>query len=613
MAARFLSVLIAALVLAPASFAASSPQNLHAFQFKADEPAKPTHTFARTPAFAWDPVAGADHYEFELSTSATFAENGIVWENAAVEGPLMTVPLTLPWMSGAKYSFYAHVRAVVDGEPGPWSAPYGFNMRAPGAPRSLSNGSNPNPGMVRWTPVDGATAYEVVWLYELGQGKAKKIKTQTTAADLREYYTLHNGVDWANIVYWRVRAVRELDTQSAKNGLTTVTYGPWSARNRTLEPAIGTGSIDLQGAISRSRPGADLRSPNTTSSEAGPHELMPALWWTGVKSPAPESLGLCPSVAALYGITCPLFRVYVYTDADCVNRVHSGDIVGSPAYVPRLSGTLELPADSKKLAKAALVWLGDGDEGNAYDAGGDAMLATGVVSEGSSSSSDTSDSSTSDSSSGDSSSGDSSSSASADEAAAEGVTLDRKNSLWDLNWQTSRYYWTTVPVVPLLIIESDSGEAKVEWHDAAFGQDMCAAGEVGVFGKTSAVATEAESGVPYASGMSSSGKLAAATTSNPTFFGSPVLAWKPAPGAQSYELQWSKTAYPWRTAGKLTTPATTALVDLPVGHWYYRVRGLDRTLPGLPGLTWSSAAEVTIVPPTFTVVSSTSNAKKGRS
>ena len=166
--------------------------------------------------------------------------------------------------------------------------------------------------------------------------------------------------------------------------------------------------------------------------------------------------------------------------------------------------------------------------------------------------------------------------------------------------------------MPLLIIESDSGEATVEWHDAAFGQDMCAADEVGVFGKTSAVATESESGVPYASGMSSNGTLAAATTSNPTFFGSPVLAWKPAPGAQSYELQWSKTAYPWRTAGKLTTPATTARVDLPVGHWYYRVRGLDRTLPGLSGLTWSSTAEVTIMPPTFTVVSAAVKKGSGR-
>ena len=608
MAARFLSVLIAALVLAPASFAASAPQNLHAFQFKADEPQKPTHVFARTPAFAWDPVAGADEYEFELSTSRSFAENGIVWASAEVEGPLMTIPLTLPWMSGAKYSFYAHVRAVVGGEPGPWSAPYGFNMRAPGAPRSLSNGSNPNPGMVRWTPVDGATAYEVVWLYELGQGKAKKIKTQTTAADLREYYTLHNGVDWANIVYWRVRAVRELDTQSATNGLTAVTYGPWSARNRTLEPPIGTGAIDLHGALSRSRPGVDVRSPNTVSSEAGPHELMPGFWWSGVKSPAPESLGLCPSAASAYGITCPLFRVYVYTDADCVNRVHTSDVIGSPAYVPRLSGTLELPGNSKELAKAALVWLGDGDEGDTYDAGGDALAATGVVeSSSSSSSSDTGTSSTSDS-----SSGDSSTSASAGEAAAEGVYVDRKNSLWDLNWQTSRYYWTVVPVVPLLIIESDSGEATVEWHDAAFGQDMCAADEVGVFGKTSAVATESESGVPYASGMSSNGTLVAATTSNPTFFGSPVLAWKPAPGAQSYELQWSKTAYPWRTAGKLTTPATTARVDLPVGHWYYRVRGLDQTLPGLSGLTWSTVAEVTIMPPTFTVVSAAVKKGSGR-
>ena len=103
MAARFLSVVLAALALAPAALASSAPQGLHAFQFKADEAEQPTHVFARTPAFAWNPVPGADHYEFQLSTSATFAENGIVWEDDAVMGPIMTLPLTLPWMTGAKY------------------------------------------------------------------------------------------------------------------------------------------------------------------------------------------------------------------------------------------------------------------------------------------------------------------------------------------------------------------------------------------------------------------------------------------------------------------------------------------------------------------------------
>src|SRR5919197_789839 len=39
-------------------------------------------TYSRTPSFAWAPVHGASHYEFELSTSGDFAaENGLVWSS----------------------------------------------------------------------------------------------------------------------------------------------------------------------------------------------------------------------------------------------------------------------------------------------------------------------------------------------------------------------------------------------------------------------------------------------------------------------------------------------------------------------------------------------------
>ena len=37
-----------------------------------------------------------------------------------------------------------------------------------------------------------------------------------------------------------------------------------------------------------------------------------------------------------------LFRAYASTDADCVNVVYKGSIVGSPAFAPRTSGPLEL-------------------------------------------------------------------------------------------------------------------------------------------------------------------------------------------------------------------------------------------------------------------------------
>lgn len=583
---RPLAVLVLALALATGAQAAEpGPSGVRAFLLRATEAERPTHVFARTPSFAWDPVPGADRYEFELATSKTFAENAIVWSDSEIGGPLATVPITLPWISGARYSWRARVRAIVDGEETAWSTPYGFNVRAPGAPRSLSNGVNPQPGMVRWTPIEGATAYEVVFLWELGQGKTKRIRTATTAADLREVYAFHNGIDWANVTFWRARAVREV-YGSPKNRLPVVSYGPWSPRNRTVEPALSTGAITLAGAISRSRRGDVVNRTTSGAPGPGPHELSPGFWWSGVYGPAPELLGACPLdlVAALSPsrISCPLFRVYVFSDADCVNAVHVGDLVGSPAYVPRLTPTLGLPGDLTTMQSALGVWLTDGSEGTVYDAGGTKVVATGVKTKEESAGPD----------------GETPEGATAEEGASGSEEeVDRRNGLWDNDWPTGRYYWTAVPTVPRL-----AGDA-IEYREVAFAQDMCASGQVIPFGKTSRPITIDESGIPFVSGLTPGGETTSAMTVRPSFYGSVLAAWKPAPGAKRYEIQWSARLYPWRAAGKLITAASAALLDLPAGRWLYRVRGLDETLPGPSGLSWSEPVQIQIVPRSFDVVS----------
>jgi hypothetical protein len=566
MVARAVLVILSALVLVP-SASAAAPTNLRGFLYKPNETQPVTHTFSRNPSFAWDSVSGASRYEFQLATSSTFADNAIVYENTKVPGPLTAVPVTLPWMTGAVYSWYARVRGVVNGVPTAWSARYGFNIRAKSAPVSLSVDNNPRPGMVRWTPIEGATAYEVVFLFEQSQGKSKKIKTATTAADLREYYSFHNDRSWANIVYWRVRAVREVEGKTL-NRIPVVSYGPWSATNRTFEPDLATTEINVRGSISRSG-GSDVVSSTPTGAPGpGPHALMPGFWWDGMLSPAPTNYGNCPDISAMVGSPtelCPLFHVYIYSDADCVNRVHASDVIGSPAYVPRLSRTLALPPDLTKLVGALGLWLGDGDEGTVFDAGAEKVFATGTEDDSSSS------------------------------PTTPGVAKDRKTTLPDSDWATSRYYWTVVPVVMLVV------DDKIEYHDAAFGQEMCEAGEVLPFGKTSAVAATGASGIPYVAGLTSGGVVRGATTTNPGFYGRPLIAWKPAPGAQRYEVQWSRKAYPWTTAGKVTTGATSAVLNLASGQWYFRVRGLDSTLPLVQGMTWSSPVAFRVLPRTFTI------------
>jgi hypothetical protein len=67
-------------------------------------------------------------------------------------------------------------------------------------------------------------------------------------------------------------------------------------------------------------------------------------------------------------------------------------------------------------------------------------------------------------------------------------------------------------------------------------------------------------------------------------------------------VQVSRTLNPWRTLGMLTTGATSAVLPLPAGRWFYRVRGLNHMLPLRPEMTWSKPVGLKIVKPRFRVV-----------
>jgi hypothetical protein len=572
-----LLVLLACLVWAPGASAASAPTDLHSFQLGVNEATPAGRNYPRTPSFSWDRVSGANSYEFQLSTSKSFTENGIVWEKDDLVSPVTTVPVTLPWLTGSPYSFYARVRAVIRGNATPWSARYGFNLKSPAPPTSLSSGLNATPGLVRWTPVNGATAYEVTFLYDLATGQSKKIKTATTSADLREYYTLHNGFPAiSGGVTWRVRAVREVDGPT-QNHLPAASYGPWSAYTVTTEPAFDyTTQITPLGAVSRSGSSDTLSTPPNPGPD--PHELTPGFWWSGGRGV--NGLGACsPDITALE-VTCPLYHVFVYSDEDCVNRVHVSDLIGSPGYAPRLTDPLKLPGDPLGLGLMftdgggvvpdTYLMLADGaDEGKVFDAGGDRLFAAGTDPDLPPPTIET----------------------------PPGKKADRRSGLWDNDWPEGRYYWTVVPAVPRV-----TPDALVEYHDVDFGEDMCQAGLYGTFGKTSAPAIERASGVPYASGLTATGQVHSASNNTPAFFGRIVVSWKPAAGANRYQVQWSKKANPFKVVGTAKTVSTAALLNLPEGTWYYRVRGIDTTIPGtMQGMTWSDPQYVKALSRTFTV------------
>ena len=546
-----------------------TPRNVHGFLLRPNE--GPTRVFPRTPAFAWSPVRGAACYEFELATSSAFGGSSIVWSNvstdensgrhcspvkvtfgkvtepgsdaasgpetvkqvvAPIRIPAVSVNLTLPWFTGKDpYALYAHVRSVTTTGTSAWSTPFGFDVRWEETPVPQVA----RPGLVRWTPVDGATGYEV-WFG--GQGPSgyinKIVQTHTNVADERDLYTFHLEEGWWRTVQWRVRAMRSV-VGALPNGLPAVSYGPWTGVFDVPNPTWASGKIRLGAALSES----------VSTGSAPSHELMPALTFTGDE--------------ALDGRTFRLFRAYAFTDRDCVNVVFKGSVVGSPAFAPRVNGPLKLPRSQEELDKALAGVLPSAKTETAKTFTADTFPLV------------------------------------ANESFDENRPLLRVD-LPDLDSRTTRYFWTVVPVA--IVVDDESGEFT--YWDYESPQDACQAGRIGSFGKNSAP-VQTSGGGPYVSGLRPNGRLLAQAGSRPVVFASPLVAWRPVVGATEYQVEWSRVTYPWRRQGSTKTVATTAVLKLRAGLWYYRVRGLNAAQVGNPAMTWSAPVAVRVVRPTFQI------------
>lgn len=663
--ASLLAVVSLAAVLSSASSAApTAPGGLHGFMLRADEPA--TDTFHRTPSFAWDQFPAAKGYQFQLSTSSTFRQNAIVYNTNTLTTPVVAPSLALPWITGSPHSLYARVRATLNtGDVTPWSDDYGFDVVAPNPATPLTS----DPGLLRWTPVEGATSYQV-WLVDVpknGQGPGRsKEHTKSNVLDERELYTFHQSTNWISSIRWRVRAVRSVAAGAPSNGLPTTSYGAWSPIYKSTNTPPKSGVLRPLHTIS------DTTSDGSSGTAA--HRLMPAFTWTGNQTSD--------------GTNVELFRVYVFTDKQCLNPVYTSAVVGSPAYAPRLGGPLQLPADSGGIASARGGYLDDGSEptGTMYDgtivtpteANAAATPTTTAPADDSPSGADTSDAGASSS----SSSAPAGGSGSAAPAGAVGAPVD----LWDTDsWPKGGYYWLVVGVAPeaptatgtstvaapgasqgsTLVPVSDTSQfsvgesitigvapnsdtstvgaigngvitlksplnfghavgdpiattssASVVYQDLEMPQQICDDALHGInpwrvqrFGITSEPArTSAQD--PFATGLSPDGDLVSAVQ-KATFYGRPLIAWAPALSADGYEIEWSKKAYPFTAEGTIMTPATSVVLPLSTGTWYYRVRGIDYNLPtAAQMLSWSDTEQLTVAPPKFRVIKVASTTPK---
>lgn len=627
---------------------AAAPTGLHAFLLRADEPAKTS--FSRTPAFAWNPTDGTDHYEFQLSTSDTFRDNAVIWSTSTLQSPVAAPSVSLPWITGSPHSLYARTRAVLsDGTISPWSADFGFDVVPPPPPTPLPSA----PGLLRWTPVEGADGYEV-WLIDLPKTEV----SFSNVLDERELYTFHQANQWTGTLRWRIRALRD-DMLGRLNGVPVTQYGAWSPIYVSTNPAVTGGQIHLGSTIS------DVVTNGAASDPA--HRLMPAFTWTGNQS--------------LQGAAAELFRVYVFTDSQCLNRVYTSAVVGSPAYSGRAFGPLSLPTTATAVTGARTSYLPDGSEpqGATYD--GQPLTSSEAVADAKPTTTlplaSTSPSGTTGGTTSPTPSGGQSASFMDWGSSKFGAPVD----LWDTNWPSGGYYWTVVPVgavspgalqttvaapggiaaattlpvassvgfapgdqvtvgnaansesVVITAVDANSislaaplklthgtGEpvvrtgGSIRYLDMELPQDVCAAGRVARFGVSSEPSLTG-GGDAFASGLSSSGTLVSATQTG-AFYRPPLVAWTPALRSEAYQIQWSKTKYPFvpeadpvTGAAGILTASTSYVLPVAAGTWYYRVRGYDYSLPtGSQQMGWSDLAKIVVAKPTFVIVGSTGSA-----
>lgn len=555
-----LAVLAAAALVSGSAFArdaasVQAPSSLKPFLLRASEPA--VRDYPRTPSFSWAPVRGASRYEFQLSKTPNFQDGTIFWASSSLKSPAVAIPLTLPWMTGAPYAAYARVRAVTHNGTSRWSPSYGFNIRWSDVPKQATS----YPGLARWTAVEGATSYQV-WF----TGINRVVETRVNAVDMREFYAFHQGANFTGTVKWRVRAVRRV--AKLQGFITPVNYGPWSREFASNNPAMDEGLVRPVAAVTA------LATSTPTNPKA--HEMTPAFVFTGSRDAA--------------GNRYDLYRVYVFSDRQCVNTVLRGAIVGGPAYAARNKGTLKLPTEEKAVADAASQILELGDEGKTFTAEG--FVAKPASEAGSSSAAVVE-------------------APAAATTGSTGNTVEQaSNSSWpqiellESGWPNGRFFWTVVPVKLVAKVGTDGKVSGYEYYDAEVPQDACASGRILAFGKASSPVVAGQ-GTAYASGLSPSGRLIASTGSKP-FYGRPLVAWLPPPGADTYEIEWSPSRYPWRAVKRVSVDGGTATtLPLKPGTWWYRIRGLNSALPeGHQFMTWSPPLRLTVAKPKFRLVAS---------
>ncbi len=383
------------------------PGALHAFLLRANEPI--VHDYSRTPSFTWLPVKQpGGHYQFQISTSQSFQDGTLVFKDMNVAQPAETVPRQLPWMTGEPYALWSRVRWIsANGQSATqWSKLFGFNIQwaANEVPKQLPAPKGSCAGR-RSTVRPRTRCCTPTWCRQRRSRRRRTSRTNASSSPSTTRSERRRSTGASG------RFGMSGSSRARSNGLPAVSYGPWSPTFTTVNTPQTAGTL---------KPTDTVSDAWDKAGKAGSaHQLTPGFAWT--PSAPVISEGIDPGSS--------LYRVYIFSDKNCVNRVFTGSIVGSPAWAPRsIGGPMPLPGDTDTLTKdrtAPPYLTGPGAEGSAVDATGATVVSNETAG---------------------SQVGSSGGGGSAGSAAPTGAAAIAGVDLWDSGWPSGRFYWTVVPV-----------------------------------------------------------------------------------------------------------------------------------------------------------------------
>ena len=276
----------------------AAPKNLRAFLLRPNEAT--THVFSRTPAFAWSPVRAPA----ATSSSSGRARRSRELADLVERAVHRRTPHVLPDRArrsrstrrcrGSRASRMRFTRMSAR-SPRTGRRSGARPLASTSAGQTIPKPMASQPGLIRWTPVEGATRYQV-WYH--GHRARRRDDEHQRGRRARVLHVPHRPV-----------VDRRPSTGAcAPCGRSSARSPTGCRRSRTAPGAPSTPRRTRPQRRHQWRSGWRSRTRSRLKKQSA-HELMPGLTWDGT---------------SIADRQYSLFRAYAFTDRDCVNVVFRG-------------------------------------------------------------------------------------------------------------------------------------------------------------------------------------------------------------------------------------------------------------------------------------------------